>query len=131
MYGLRLIEVNLCIILPFDPTGTSKLNADDLGNVLEAVHDAHSQWYGIGLQLRLASAVLEGIEQQYSRTEDMLREMLKQWLKQVDPVPSWVALIEALRSKTVNEPSLAEQLEKHHISPLPHGKCITIIHPVL
>ena len=79
-------------------------------------------WY-IGLQLGLASTVLEGIEHQYARTEDMLRAMLKEWLKQVDPVPTWVALIRALKSKTVKEPSLAEKLVgEHHISPLPHGK---------
>ena len=48
------------------PASTSKLNETDLSVVLEEVHDAHSQWYGIGLQL----GVLEGIKKQYSKTED-------------------------------------------------------------
>lgn len=104
-----------------DVPATSKLNGDDLCDVLEAVHDAHSQWHGIGLQLRLPPPTLEGIEKEYSNSKDMLREMLKHWLKQVTPMPSWVTLIEALRSKTVNEQGLAEELEKKHILPPSRG----------
>ena len=103
----------------------------DLSAVLEDVHDAHGNWYGIGLRLGLEQTVLQGVEKEYSNTKEMLREMLGKWLKQVTPVPTWVALIDALRSKTVNEPSLAEQLEKRHISPLPHGKGIIISHYVI
>ena len=115
------------MLIALGPAGTSKLDENDLKAVLEAVHDAHGKWHGIGLQLGLAPPVLRGIEQQYANTADMLREMLGKWLKQVDPVPTWVALIGALKSKTVNEPGLAEQLiEKHHIIPLPHGKCTII-----
>ena len=108
------------------PAGTSKLDVSDLSAVLEDVHDAHGKWYGIGLRLGLAQTVLKGIEQEYSKTEEMLREMLGHWLKQVTPAPTWSALFQALKSKTVNEPSLAEQLlVNHHISPLPHdGRCI-------
>ena len=82
--------------------------------VLEEVHDAHSQWHGIGLQLRLASPVLESIEQRYSKTEDMLREMLKHWLKQATPMPCWESIVEALKTKTVNQPRLAKQLSHSH-----------------
>ena len=108
------------------PTGTSKLNVTDLSAVLEDVHDAHGNWYGIGLRLGLEQTVLQGIKKEYSNTKEMLCEMLGEWLKQVTPVPTWAALIGALQSKTVNEPSLAEHLiEKHHII-LPHGKCTII-----
>ena len=86
---------------------------------MEDVHDGHSKWYGIGLQLGLKPSVLDGM--QGSDTTEMLREMLKRWLKNVDPIPTWVALIKALRSKTVDEPTLAEQLEEKHqiVSPTP------------
>ena len=115
-----MVNVNVAL----GPAGTSKLNVTDLSAVLEEVHDAHGNWYGIGLRLGLEQTVLQGVEKEYSRTEEMLREMLGYWLKQVTPMPSWVALIEALRSKTVKEPSLAKQLEKRHISP--HSKGIII-----
>ena len=112
------LTLSLMHLISMFPADTSKLNVNDLHVVLEEVHDAHSQWQGIGLQLRLASPVLEGIEQQYSKTEDRLREILKQWLKQATPVPCWDALVEALKTKTVNEPKLAKQLS------LSHGKCV-------
>ena len=114
----------MCVTLV--PAGTSKLDVSDLSAVLEDIHDAHDKWYGIGLRLGLTQTVLKGLEQEYQKTEEMLREMLGHWLKQVTPAPTWDALFQALRSKTVNEPSLAEQLlEKHHI--LPHGKCIVYV----
>ena len=115
-----MVNVNVAL----GPTGTTKLNVTDLSAVLEDVHDAHGNWYGIGLRLGLEQTVLQGIKKEYSNTKEMLCEMLGEWLKQVTPVPTWVALIEALRSKTVNEPSLAKQLEKCHILPHSrHGKC--------
>ena len=67
--------------------------------------------------LDLYQNVLEGIKDQCSTSTESLREMLRHWLKLVSPMPTWVALIEALRSKTVNEPKVADQLEeKHQIS---------------
>ena len=120
------VQYYLYTVIAPGPAGTAKLHGDDLGIVVEAVYGARYKWYGIGLQLGLVPSVLEGIEQQYSGTEDRLRVLLTHWLKQVDPVPSWVTLIEALRSKTVSELRLAKQLEKYYI--LPHSKCTFTIH---
>ena len=46
---------------------------------------------------------------------DCLIEMLTLWLKQVDPLPTWSALITALQQPPIGLQQLAEQIEKMHI----------------
>ena len=41
--------------------------------------------------------------------------MLTLWLKQVDPLPTWSALITALKQPTIGLQQLAEQIENMHI----------------
>ena len=43
--------------------------------------------------------------------EDQLRDILIEFLKQVEPRPTWKVIIEALRSPSVNLPALAKDLE--------------------
>ena len=43
--------------------------------------------------------------------EDQLRDILIQFLKQVEPRPTWKVIIEALRSPSVNLPALVKDLE--------------------
>ena len=46
--------------------------------------------------------------------------MLKEWLKIADdPLPSWEAVVTALRSHSVNEKSIAAQLESKYCVPAP------------
>jgi hypothetical protein len=42
-------------------------------------------------------------------------EMLTRWLKQVDPPPTWTALVAALQDPTIEEGSLAEQVESKYV----------------
>ena len=47
-----------------------------------------------------------------------MREMLKHWLQTaVKPYPTWEAVVTALRSPSVNESYLAQQLESKHCTP--------------
>lgn len=47
----------------------------------------------------------------YSDPSDLMREMLKHWLQTtVNPHPTWMAIVTALRSRSVDEQSVAEQL---------------------
>ena len=106
------------------------LGVDDLGDVLEETLATSSKWYNIGLRLKVPVAKLDGIESQFSDQGKCLREMLKEWLKGAAGTdPSWRVLVEALRSQTVRETQLADQLEaKHYMS---QGKwlyvCPTIV----
>ena len=54
----------------------------------------------------------------YSDPSDLMREMLKHWLQTtVNPRPTWMAIVTALRSRSVDEQSVAEQLESKYCTP--------------
>ena len=57
----------------------------------------------------------------YRDPSDSMREMLKHWLQTaINPRPTWRAVVTALRSRSVDEQSVAEQLEsKYCISAQP------------
>ena len=86
------------------------LGVPDLRCVREELLDVSRKWFDIGLTLELNVGFLECVRDQYPDPSTALREMLLQWLKKVDPPPTWEGLACALESRTVGEPRLAEQL---------------------
>ena len=50
---------------------------------------------------------LDAIKAAHSDLGDCLVEMIKLWLKSIDPPPTWEALGEALASKPIGEAELA------------------------
>ena len=91
------------------------LGVDNLGDVLEETLSSSTKWYKIGLQLKVPVAKLDSIRKEFSDQEDCLCEMLKDWLKgAAGTEPSWAVLVETLRSQTVRETQLADQLEAKH-----------------
>ena len=91
------------------------LSLDDLSDVLEETLASSAKWYKIGIRLKVPVDKLDDIRSQFSEPGDQLCEMLKEWLKgAVGSRPTWGALVEALRSQTVREPKLADQLEVKH-----------------
>ena len=90
------------------------LAIDDLAPVLEETYEARAKWHNLGVALRLPEHELESIESQCSAPEDGLREMLKTWLRRVEPQPTRAALVKALTSKLVGEELLAKELEEKY-----------------
>ena len=43
-----------------------------------------------------------------------LREVIKVWLKRVNPMPTLKALVKALRDQTISERTLANEIAKNH-----------------
>ncbi|MCG8626867.1 MAG: death domain-containing protein, partial [Proteobacteria bacterium] len=75
---------------PEPPRLTTLLN--ELTNRISA------KWEEIGISLRLESGLLEIIKEDNPKDcRACLRNVLKEWLKQIDPPPSWVAIIKAVK----------------------------------
>ena len=72
--------------------------------------DVSSEWYNLGLQLKVRIGQLDNIAAQFSAPKHQLREMLKTWLANSDNT-SWKTLTSALRSRTVGATQLADALE--------------------
>ena len=90
-----------------------KLKKDNLCTIHMELYNARKRWYDIGLALEVPVAVLDQIRQEFSSPSDCLLEVLKHWL-QSSPLPTWEDVCAALRSRTVGERPLAQQLEKEY-----------------
>ena len=96
------------------PTGDDPLTTDDAVNVLEEIVEAQNQSYLLGLKLQLPLHVVDSIYTTYSQPRDRLLQVLIEFTKQVDPIPTWRAIVAALRSPAVNLPQLAMKVEAAH-----------------
>ena len=70
------------------------------------------EWKNIGTLLEIPSGTLDRISCDEQSTNDRLREMLKEWLKQSNPQPTFKRLIEAV--KQFNS-SMADEMNQHLI----------------
>ena len=77
--------------------------------------DVKKEWYSLDLALGLKQPTLEEIEQNKGSIEACKREMLIQWLKQVDnSKPTYPSLEAALRNKAVNCMTIANTVHQHY-----------------
>ena len=89
--------------------------------LLHELHPVRASWYNIGLEFNIPHTELDCFKQTYSDQTDLMREMLKHWLKTaVDPPPTWEAVVTALRSPLVNEKKVAAQLDSKYCAPVQH-----------
>ena len=109
---MRLIERTLL------PTGDDPLTPKDVVNVLEELLEAQNQSYVLGLKLNLPLHVVDAIYERHSEPRDRLLRILIEFTNQVEPSPTWNAIVHALRSPAVNLPRLANIVKAKHLSNL-------------
>ena len=71
-----------------------------------------SDWHNIGVLLGIKEHILSKIEADEPSVCDRLREMISEWLKQVDPPATWATLAEAV--KTIDEVK-AQEIRATHV----------------
>ena len=102
---------------------TDHLTVDDLKDVRTAIWDARSGWKDIGIELGLKITHLDAIEENnHGNAEKCFTKMLTVWLKRVNPPPTWSAMVEALKGRTVDFEDLAEQVENKFLVDEPKRK---------
>ena len=104
------------------PTGDDPLTPDDVVSVVEEIPEAQNHPYVLGLKLKLPLHVVEAICENHTLPRDRLLQVLMEFTKQVDPRPTWRAIVDALRSSAVNLPELAMRVEAAHC-PNPTASC--------
>ena len=85
----------------------------DLGLLLEELQDVDTQWYNLGLQLKVRPETLHTIKGQFFDHINRLLELLKVWLTTSNNT-SWKTITDALRSPILGEHSLAANLESKY-----------------
>lgn len=84
----------------------------DLRAICNALAGIKTKWFEIGIQLGIPRSKLEEFEEK----RDPLSAVVDYWLKgnvteSVVPI-SWKSIVDALKSKYVGEPGLAEQIKQ-------------------
>ena len=94
-----------------------KLSSKDLRDVLIFCNEARSDWYSIGLMLRISDDDLDAIENDSPKdSKKCFRKMLQHWLRS-DLDRTWKSLADALGSNLVQQLSLGSKiLEKYKIN---------------
>lgn len=73
----------------------------------------HHKWHHIGIQMGLSTATLRAIEGSYSTdVQRRLNEVFIEWISGSEQNPTWLTLIEILRSNSIGEQKLANDLER-------------------
>ena len=96
------------------PTSDDLLTPDDVANILEEILEAQNHSYVVGLKLKLPLHEVEAIHSTYLQPRDRLLRVLIEFTKQVEPKPTWRAIVAPLRNPVVNLPQLAKRLEAAH-----------------
>ena len=100
-------------------TGDEALGPNDVVSVLEEILEAKTHARFIGLKLKLPNHIVDGIHTKYSDPQERLYKIIEEYLKQVEPTPTWRAIADALKSPLVNLPHLVKRIEDNHCSPVP------------
>ena len=82
--------------------------------MVEELLEAQNKSKFLGLKLNLPTHVVEGIHDQYSDPQTRLLNVIEEFLRQVEPRPTWRVIVEALRSPAVKLPRLALRLEEKY-----------------
>ena len=103
-------------------------------DVLEELLPAQNQSYELGLKLKVPEHEVESIHSTYAKPRNRLLHVLIAFTKQAEPRPTWRVIVDALRSRAVNLPHLAERVEAAHfpnltatrdVPPQSTGKIVT------
>ena len=90
------------------------LSNNDLSDILRDLRCARTNWYYIGLQLKESVDTLDAIRDRFTDPDDCLLAVITHWLKQIQPRPTWRALVIALKTHSIGEGQLASRLEREH-----------------
>ena len=94
--------------------GDNTLTPDDAIQILEEILPAQNQSYVLGMKLKVPSHVVEAIHSKEMEPETYLRKVILEFLKGVEPRPTWRVIVDALRSPAVRLHQLASKVGAAH-----------------
>ena len=87
------------------------LTEADTEEIVKKLAPAHTQSFVLGLQFNLPLQEVQAIHSEYLDIHVRFLQIILAFLKQQNPKLTWRVIIKALRSRTVNLPGLADELE--------------------
>ena len=68
----------------------------------------------LGRVLKVPKSTVDSILKQYSNPKDQLFHVIDEFVKQVDPPPTWRVIANAVRDPLIGMSSLAQKIEQNH-----------------
>ncbi|CAI7990227.1 hypothetical protein GBAR_LOCUS442 [Geodia barretti] len=88
-----------------------RLNKDDAVDIVRQLLDVQNKAKTLGRLLKLPRAIIEVTPQLTGDPQAPLFYIIDEFLKQVDPRPTWRLILNALRDPLIGEHSLAQEIE--------------------
>ena len=82
-------------------------NKPKLREIYRQLYPLATKWKDIGTLLGISKPLVDKISSEQERVHECLQEMLSEWLKQIDPSPTWKELIDTLE---VVDPAKAKEI---------------------
>ena len=102
------------------------LNQDDVADVVCEILDVQTKSKTFGRVLKLPKATVDAIHCRYSETQDCLFHVIDEFVKQLEPRPTWRVILNALRNPLIDHSRLAQEIERKY-SPTLQGIAIHIV----
>ena len=90
------------------------LNPGDVPDVVCEILDVGTKSDIFGRVLKLPKATVDSIYQKYSDPRDRLFGVIDEFMKQVEPPPTWRVILEALRNPLIGQYRLAQEIERKY-----------------
>ena len=100
-----------CIIIFVLRAGYEVLSMDNAAIVAEELFRVRQRAYELGLALQLSQDALQTIMTENPKPHDQILRITEEFLKREDPKPTWRAIIEALKTPSVDRPRMAQKIE--------------------
>ncbi|XP_064390037.1 uncharacterized protein LOC135337940 isoform X3 [Halichondria panicea] len=88
-----------------------QLGVDDLKQIRSATFALKVHWFDLGVELDVTLAKLQEIKNDHHDTRGRFTALLIHWLERKTPLPTWSALLTAVRSPPVDHNDLADDIE--------------------
>lgn len=87
---------------------TFELRTEDTPLIMDETWEIRYKWRYFGRALKMSEILLDGIEEEVNYIRECYREVVRRWMKQTNPKPTWQVLVIALRD--VKEFTLAKYI---------------------
>ena len=81
---------------------------------MEELSEAQNRAGLLGFMFNIKPVEVEAIQTRYKDPKEQLCQIILAFLRQEEPPPTWRAIVNALRSNTVNLKSLAKRVKAAH-----------------
>ena len=87
------------------------LSREDVAFIVEKIIGVQAKSEVLGRRLKVQSYRVDSILQQYRDPQDQLFHIIDEFVRQVEPKPTWRTILEALRSPLIGEAALAQEIQ--------------------